>query len=302
MKTVVIFGGSGFIGQHIARRMAKNGYKIIIPYQRTLDEAKLRFLGDIGSIFPIKFKRMTQDNIAKFIKTSNVVINLKTLWHEKPISFEKGIYDFNDLLVKQINEYDKKKLLIYFSGLGITSDSNSIRSKIIAKTEENILKNMRNGIIIRPGLVFGIDDNFLKKLIPLFKLSPIIPIFGNGNAKLQPVFVNDVVKAVETIIAKNNLESKIYELYGTDTFTYKFLYRYLAKSLGLSRIFLPFPFFLAKILVYLIQKISKKLITLEQLKLFEYDNLPSNKTGTFRDLDIKPQNILQTIKIIVEKY
>ena len=67
MNTVVIFGGSGFIGQHIARRMAKNGYKIIIPYQRTVDQAKLRFIGDVGQISPVKFSRLTQENIANFI-------------------------------------------------------------------------------------------------------------------------------------------------------------------------------------------------------------------------------------------
>ena len=127
-------------------------------------------------------------------------------------------------------------------------------------------------------------------------------MFGNGNRKFQPVFVNDVAKAIEMIITKNNSGNKIYELYGSESFTYKFLYVFLAKTLGLSRTFLPFPFLIAKILVYLIQKISNKLITLEQLRLFENDNLPSNKTSTFRDLNIKPQNILQIIKIIVEKY
>ena len=193
-------------------------------------------------------------------------------------------------------------MLIFFSGLWIGEKSHSIRSRVIAKTEQYILQNMNNSIIVRPGLVFGINDNFLRKLIPLFKLSPIIPIFGNGKSQFQPVFIDDLAKAIEVIISKNNLKNKIYEFYGSEIFSYKSLYVFLAESLSLAKIFIRIPFFLAKILVYFTQKISSKLITLEQLKLFENDNLPSKKTSTFKDLDIKPQNLLQIIKIIVEKY
>ena len=302
MKTVLIFGGSGFIGQNIARRMAKNGYKIIIPYQGHLDDAKLRFIGDVGQISPIKFYSLSEKIIVEAINKSDVIINLKTLWYDKPISFEKGIYKFNQNLVYLINKNDKNKLFIYFSGLGTSSRSKSRRTRIIAKTEEYVLKNVINGLIIRPGLVFGINDNFLKKIIPLFKMFPIIPLFGNGESKLQPVYVDDVAKALEYIIAKKYSNGKIYELFGSEVFSYKFLYSYVAQCLNLRRIIFPFPFFLAKLMVYFIQIISNKLITIEQLNLFMDDNIPSNQAATFQDLNIKPQNILQIIKIVVKKY
>ena len=302
MKTVLIFGGSGFIGQNIARRMAKNGYKIIIPYQGHVDEAKLRFIGDVGQISPIKFYSLFEKIIVEAINKSDVIINLKTLWYEKPISFENGIYKFNQNLTNLINKNDKNKLLIYFSGLGTSSKSKSKRTRIIAKTEDYILKNLINGLIIRPGLVFGINDNFLKKIIPIFKMFPIIPVFGSGENRIQPVYVDDVAKALEYIIAKKYTNDKIYELYGSEVLSYKFLYTYVAKCLGLQRIIFPIPFFLAKLMVYFIQIISNKLITIEQLNLFIRDNVASNKVATFQDLNIKPQNILQIIKIIVKKY
>ncbi|PPR46191.1 MAG: hypothetical protein CFH18_00713 [Alphaproteobacteria bacterium MarineAlpha5_Bin8] len=301
MKTVLIFGGSGFIGQHIARRMAKNGYKVIIPYQGHVDDAKLRFIGGVGQICPIKFRSLSEKIIDESIKESNVIINLKTLWYEKPVSFEKGIYKFNQDLVYLIKNHDQNKLLIFFSGLGTTHDSKSKRTKIIAKTEDYIINNLLNSLIIRPGLVFGLNDNFLRKIMPLIKLSFIIPIFGSGETRVQPVYVDDVAKAVERLVVNKYIGNKIYELYGSENFSYRFLYRFLAQSLGLHRIIFPIPIFLAKVLVYFIQKISSKFITIEQLNLFMNDSLPSNKTATFSDLGIGPQNILQVIKIIIKK-
>ena len=95
MKTVVIFGGSGFIGNHIIRRLAKNDYKIIVPFQYREKEAKLRFFGSVGQIIPIEFKNLTDKKILKSIQIADVVINLKTQWKKKPVSFEEGIFNFN---------------------------------------------------------------------------------------------------------------------------------------------------------------------------------------------------------------
>ena len=109
MKTVVIFGGSGFVGQHIVRRLAKKGHKIIIPYQTSTNEAKLRLLGSLGQIIPLYFKDLQDSIITEALKESEIIINLKTLWDEKKITFDKGIYKFNTNLADILNRNDAKK-------------------------------------------------------------------------------------------------------------------------------------------------------------------------------------------------
>ena len=104
MKTVVIFGGSGFVGKHIIRRIAKNGYKIIIPYITQVNAAKLRLLGSTGQIIPIKFQSIKEDKIQSIVSNSDVIINLKTLWDEKKQSYEQGIFGFNLSLVEAIKK------------------------------------------------------------------------------------------------------------------------------------------------------------------------------------------------------
>ena len=298
MKTVVIFGGSGFVGRHIIRRIAKNGHKIIIPHQSKVNEARLRLLGTTGQIIPINFNHLYEDRLSNLIDNSDVVINLKTLWDQKRISFEKGIFDFN---VNLVNLIKKNTQFIYFSGIGIDEKNDSARSKAILQSEKYIQKNLINSIIVRPGVIIGGGDQFLKSLTSLFKMTFFVPLLGNGLSKFQPVFIDDVSMAINNIIESDLLKQYIYEIVGSDIFTYKEFYNYLAMCMNKTRVFVPVPFQLAKIAVSIMEKISFSPLSSEQLKLFERDNISSNNHKKLEDLKIFPQDLREIIKKIIEK-
>ena len=202
MKTVIIFGGFGFVGRHIIRRLAKFGYKIIVPYQRNNNEAKIRFIGNVGQIIPIKYDDISNKVIINSIKNADIIINLKTIWDEKYSSFEREIYDFNKHLIKLIK---KDKIFIFFSGLGIEKNHNSKRLAIIAKTEEYIKNTSNNYSIVRPGIILGGGDIFIERIVKILKLSLIMPLFGFKDIKFQPVYVDDIAKAIEKIVVNNLL-------------------------------------------------------------------------------------------------
>ena len=301
MKTVVIFGGSGFIGRHIIRRIAKNGHKILIPHQSKVNEARLRLLGTTGQVIPINFNHLYEDRLSNLIDHSDVVINLKTLWDQKRISFEKGIFDFNVNLVNLIKKTKKNTQFMYFSGIGIDEKNDSERSKAILQSEKYIQKNLINSIIIRPGVIIGGGDQFLKSLTSLFKMTFFVPLLGNGLSKFQPVFIDDVSMAINNIIESDLLKHYIYEIVGSDIFTYKEFYNYLAMCMNKTRVFVPVPFQLAKIAVSIMEKISFSPLSSEQLKLFERDNISSNNHKKLEDLKIFPQDIREITKKIIEK-
>ena len=301
MKTVVIFGGSGFVGRHIIRRIAKNGHKILIPHQSKVNEARLRLLGTTGQVIPINFNHLYEDRLSNLIDNSDVVINLKTLWDQKRISFEKGIFDFNLNLVNLIKKTKKNTQFIYFSGIGIDEKNDSERSKAILQSEKYIQKNLINSIIIRPGVIIGGGDQFLKSLTSLFKMTFFVPLLGNGLSKFQPVFIDDVSMAINNIIESDLLKHYIYEIVGSDIFTYKEFYNYLAMCMNKTRVFVPVPFQLAKIAVSIMEKISFSPLSSEQLKLFERDNISSNNHKKLEDLKIFPQDIREITKKIIEK-
>jgi len=301
MKTVVIFGGSGFIGQHIIQRIAKIGYRIIIPHQQQANEAKLRLLGVIGQIIPLRFKRLNETIIQRQLQKADVVINLKTLWDGKKISFEDGILNFNKQLVNALVKMNDNKQFIYFSGIDSVAKEHSKRSEMIFKSEQYIQQHLSNFIIIKPGIILGGGDKFMKALLSLFKISFFIPLFGSGKVKFQPVFIDDISIAVNKIIIESLIGKYTFELVGPEIFTYKEFYDYLAVCLHCKRVLVPIPLWFVKIVISILEKTPICPINREQLKLFERDNVSSNRYKKFSDLSIEPQNLSEKIKKIIEK-
>ena len=301
MKTVLIFGGSGFVANHIIRQLAKNRYKIVVLYQQPTNEAKLKFLGSLGQIIPIQYNSIDSDLINKIIKEATNIINLKTSWDEKTKSFEMSIFKFNQKLADKIIKTNKGCQLIYFSGLGVDKDKLSSRSQAILKSEEYFQKNLINCSIIRPGIIIGGEDKFLKGLIPLFKISPLIPLFGSGLSKFQPVSIEDVTKASEKIVLNNLKGVNLFEFAGNDIFTYKEFYFLISCYQNKNKFFIKIPLNLVKLIVYFMDKTPFSPIKREQLKLFEKDNVASNHYKSLKNLGITPQDLKEKIKKIILK-
>ena len=301
MKSIVIFGGAGFVGRHIIRRLAKKGYKIIVPYQRSTNEAKLRLLGNLGQIIPYKYNNLEDRVIVNILRNIDICINMKTTWSSKKISFNKSIYKFNQQLLKILETNKKINQFIFFSGLGIDNNNKSLRIKAIYETEKYIFSNFLNSIIIRPGIIIGKNDNFLSKLIPIFKISFFIPIFGKGSSKFQPVYIDDVSLVIEKIILNELKVNHVFELTGSNIVNYKDFYSFLLKTMKKKRIFITIPMFLARILVYFAEKLFFSPINSEQLLLFESDNLKQNIDKDFSYFSIYPQDIYIIIKKILKK-
>ena len=300
MKSIVIFGGSGFVGKHILRRLAKNGYKIIVPYQKSIQEAKIRLLGVTGQIIPFRYTTLNDKRLQSILMNTDICINLKTTYDQKKGPFNEIIFNFNKKLIKILKSNKDLKQFVFFSGLGVDTDKNSQRSIAIHKTEKEAFKMIDNTSIIRPGVIIGGGDVFLKRLLPIFKMSFFVPLFGDGKIKFQPVFIDDVSLAVEKIISNQITGKNIYELAGPRILTYKDFYDYVSKCLNRTRVLVPVPLNLMKILISFAEKTPFSPLTSEQLLLFEKDNIIQNIDKSFKNLDINPQDTLQIVKNIVE--
>ena len=300
MKSIVIFGGSGFVGRHLIRRLAKNGYKIIVPYQKSIQEAKIRLLGVTGQIIPFRYTSLNDKRLQSILMNTEICINLKTTYDQKKGSFNEIIFNFNKKLIKILNSNKNLEQFVFFSGLGVDIDKNSKRSIAIHKTEKEAYKMIDNTQIIRPGVIIGGGDVFLKRLLPIFKMSFFVPLFGDGTIKFQPVFIDDVSLAVEKIINNQITGKNIYELAGPRILEYKDFYNYISKCLNRTRVLVPIPLNLMKIIISFAEKTPFSPLTSEQLLLFEKDNILQNIDKSFKNLDINPQDTLQITKNIIE--
>ena len=300
MKSIVIFGGAGFVGKHLIRRLAKNGYKIIVPYQRSIQEAKIRLLGVTGQVIPFRYSSLDDKRLKSVLNNTDVCINLKTTYDQKKGDFNNSIFKFNQKLIKILKVSNLLKQFIFFSGLGADLDKNSTRNVAVYKSEKEALKYLDNVIIIRPGVIIGGGDVFLKRLLPIFKASFFVPLFGDGSTKFQPVFIDDVSLAVEKIIIDNIKGQGIYELAGPRAISYKDFYNYISKCLNKTRVLVPTPLNLIKPIISIAEKTPFSPLTSEQLLLFEKDNIIQNIDKSFKDLEISPQDTLQITKNIIE--
>ena len=300
MKSIVIFGGAGFVGKHIIRRLAKNSYKIIVPYQKSIQEAKIRLLGVTGQIIPFRYESLNDKRLQSILTNTEVCINLKTTYDQKKGTFNETIFKFNQKLLKILKSNKELKQFIFFSGLGVDIDKNSKRSIAVFRSEKEAFKTFDNATIIRPGVIIGGGDIFLKRLLKIFKMSFFVPLFGDGSTKFQPVFIYDISLSVEKIVNDQINGKNIYELAGPRIVSYKDFYNHISKCLNKTRVLVPFPLSLMKPLIKIAEKTPFSPLTSEQLLLFANDNVSNNVDKSFKDLQINPQDTFQIAKNIIE--
>ena len=295
MKSIIIFGGAGYIGKNLIRRFAKDGYKIIVPYQKQTKEANLRLLGAVGQIIPFHFTSLKNDKLLTLLNNSDFCINLKTSWSSNKSELSRSILDFNSELIDQIKLSSSIKKFIFFSGLG-TETRSTFRNEIISKAENLVIKNLQNAVVIRPSVILGNNDQFLSNLLPIFKMSFFIPLFGDGSKKFQPVLIDDVVEFVSKTIEESNNDKQLFELAGPDIFTYKEFYNLIADAMNKKRVLVPTPMPIMKPVVGIGEKLPFFPINSEQLSLFETDNTLSGKESGFDYHEISPKRVISAVK------
>ena len=295
MKSIIIFGGSGYVGKNLIRSFVKKRYKIIVPYQRQIDEANLRLLGSVGQIVPFHFTSLKNPKLLSVLKNVDVCINLKTTWDSKESYLEKSIYTFNAELIEVIKKSSSINKFIFFSGLG-TEKRSTLRNEIIAKTEELITQELKNSIIIRPSVILGNGDQFLSNLLSIFKMSFFIPLFGDGSKKFQPVLIDDIVEFLSKMIEETDFKERLFELGGPDIFTYKEFYSKIAEKMNKKKVFVPVPMQIVKPIIGIGEKTPFSPINLEQLSLFDSDNILVNGVSGFNFLKMLPKKVISAIQ------
>jgi len=295
MKSIIIFGGSGYVGKNLIRSFVKKGYKIIVPYQRQIDEANLRLFGSVGQIIPFQFTSLKNPKLLSIINNADICINLKTSWDSKEENLKKSIFTFNADLIDIVKKSSPVKKFIFFSGLG-TEKRSTLRNEIISKTEELITQELKNSIIIRPSVILGNGDQFLSNLLPIFKMSFFIPLFGDGSKKFQPVLIDDIVDFVLNLIDLPNLNERLFELGGPDVFTYREFYTLITELMNKKRVLVPVPMPIIKPIVGIGEKTPFFPLNLEQLSLFDSDNILNNDKKGFNYFKMLPRKVISAVK------
>jgi len=294
-KIATIFGGSGFIGRHLIRRLTKRDYRIIVATRSPHSSGFLKPLGDSGQVELIKTNIYDPEDIKNVLQRSSFAINLVGILHEN--SKQKFNYihsEFPNLLSKICNELNFEKL-IHLSALGVKKEHISKYMQSKFQGEECIQNNFKSSIILRPSVIFGPEDKFFNTFASLSQFSPILPLIGGGTTKFAPIFVEDVADAIVQTLKKMNSEPIIYELGGPKNYSFKELMEILLTEIKKKRFLMSIRFSVAKFQSYFLQMMPNPLLTPDQVEILKYNNIISGDYPTLKDLGVSGtpiQNIL----------
>ena len=286
-KNCLIFGGSGQIGRNLIRKLTKNEFRVTVVTRNIHQKSYIiKTQANAGYIDIIEANIFDEKKLRNLFFKNDICINLiGILFEQKKGNSFKNIHTvFPSLLAKLSKEYNLKHF-IHLSALGINEalDSNYAQSKL--QGENEVLKNFPLATILRPSVVYSVDDNFTTNFMTLLNRLPFFPLYYKGNTKFAPIHCSDLTDTIHYIIS-NNIYSKIIECVGPEIISFKEILNRLLRLIGKKRILLPFPLQLAQISARFFEIMPKPLLTRDQLRLLKYNNIPSGKYKTNSDIGI----------------
>lgn len=295
-KLVTIFGGSGFVGNHLVQLLASKGYRIRVAVRRPDLAGEVRMFGWVGQIVPVQANLRNEASVQRAAAGSDIVINLVGIGNEGGKQRFASVHVEGAAAVARAAKANSADALIHVSALGVDAAaevSDYAASKLAG--ERAVLEAYPNAVIIRPSLMFGQGDGFFNLMGSLARLLPVMPLIG-GKTRFQPVFVGDVAQAIASAAEGTVKAGRAYELGGPDVETHKALMERILREAGRKPILLPVPSGPMKLVASLLGILPfKPLITSDQVELLGVDNVVSDAAirdkRTFAAFGITPTSM-----------
>ena len=273
---VTVFGGSGFLGRHVVRALAKLGYRIRVAVRRPELAGYLQPLGRVGQIHAVQANLRYPASVEAAARDADVVINLVGILFERGRQRFDAVQAFGaEAVALAAAAYGAR--LVHVSAIGAAEDAPAHYARAKAMGEKLVLAAVPSAVILRPSILFGPEDDFFNKFAAIARLAPALPLIGGGHTRFQPVFAGDVASAVVAAIEDRAKAGAIYELGGPEVKSFRELMQLVLAATERRRLLLPIPFALAKFQASLLQLMPKPLITPDQVELLRRDNVVSGE-------------------------
>jgi NADH dehydrogenase len=292
---VTVYGGSGFLGRHVVRALAKRDYRIRVAVRRPDLAFHLQPLGRVGQIHAVQANLRDAASVEAAARGAHVLINLVGLLKESGRQRFDSIHSFGaEQVALAANAHGAR--MVHVSAIGADENSPAAYARSKAVAERLVLAAQPQAVIMRPSILFGPEDDFFNRFAALARMSPVLPLIGGGHTKFQPVFVGDVAKAIADAVDGKLRAGTIYELGGPDVRTFKELMQYILATIERRRLLVPLPFFAAKFKAMFLQFAPAPLtLTPGQVEMLRTDNVVSDAAvadkRTFAGIGIEPEPI-----------
>ena len=287
---VTIFGGSGFLGRHTVRALARAGWRIRVATRNPGRGFFLRPLGTVGQIDFVKCDVADADSVAAAVKGSNAVINLTGILFQKGQTFE-DVQAEGAANIAHAAADAGATALVHVSAIGADAQSESEYAITKAQGEQAVRESFPQAVILRPSIIFGPEDGFFNKFAAMARYLPVLPLVGGGHTRFQPVFVGDVAAAIVKALSSEEARGRTFELGGPSIYSFKELLQLILRETGRKRILAPLPFGIATVQAAFLQILPNPILTMDQVKLLKKDNVVAPTAAGLADLGITPTSV-----------
>ncbi|MCE8544533.1 complex I NDUFA9 subunit family protein [Ruegeria pomeroyi] len=294
-KLVTIYGGSGFVGRYIARRMAKEGWRVRVAVRRPNEAMHVKPYGAVGQVEPVLCNLRDDNSVAQAMRGADAVVNCVGVLNELGRNSFDAVQAEGAERIARIAAEQGITRMVHVSAIGADADSDSDYSRTKALGETGVLRHMPDAMILRPSVIFGSEDQFFNRFAGMTRFGSFLPVVG-ADTRFQPVYVDDVARAaVKGVLGQ--APGGVYELGGPDVETFRALMQRMLGVIHRKRIILGLPFFAARIMAGILdvakfvsfQLFPNGVLTRDQLKNLRRDNVVSEGAKGFADLGIMPE-------------
>ena len=276
-RLVTIYGGSGFLGRHLVRALAKRGWRIRVAVRRPDLASYLQPLGGVGQIHAVQTNVRFPDSVVAAADGADAVVNLVGVLYQRGRQKFAAIQAEGAATVARAAAAADAKL-VHVSAIGADPDSPSAYARTKAAGEAAALSTVPDAVVLRPSILFGPEDDFFNRFAAMARISPALPLIGGGRTHFQPAFVGDVAAAIAVALDGGAKGGTIYELGGPEVKTFRELMELMLREIGRKRLLVPIPFTLARIQAFFLEWLPMKpLLTRDQVRLLERDNVVSDE-------------------------
>ncbi|MBA3449402.1 MAG: complex I NDUFA9 subunit family protein [Pseudaminobacter sp.] len=292
-KLVTVFGGSGFLGRHVVRALARRGYRIRVACRRPALAGHLQPLGNVGQIHAVQANLGVRWSVDRAVQDADHVVNLVGILFEGRRQKFSTVQDSGARAVAEAARAVGAGLT-HVSALGADAGSRSLYAQTKARGERGVLETISDAVIYRPSIVFGPEDGFFNRFANMARYSPILPLIGGGVTKFQPVYVGDVAEAIALSVDGAVKGGLVYELGGPRVQSFKECLEEMLRVIGRDRLLVPMPWWLASLNANILGLLPNPLLTSDQVILLKADNIVSaaaeDDGRTLQGLGIQPRS------------
>jgi NADH dehydrogenase len=297
-RLIIVFGGTGFIGRHLIRRLAARGARVLVPSRNPARGNHLQPMGRVGQIVVERLDLGSDGALARALAGASGVVNLIGILHESRQQRFETVQGTLPGRIAAAAAAAGIERMVQLSAIGADAESPSAYARSKAQGEQHAREALPSAVVLRPSIVVGPEDSFFNRFAEMARWLPALPLIGGGETRFQPVYVGDVAEAIVAGLQRRDAAGQLYELGGPQVYSFAELMRYMLAVVGRRRLLLPVSFGMAELQARFLELLPSPPLTRDQVELLKRDNLVAKGAKGLVELGVAPT----PIELIVPEY